>query len=326
MSKINLKSYSDQEYKDFLENKKVNNIFFSYNFLKSINTKTKKINILNGLNSIGIAILPEADLNGVAVQNDLHIYAGIYIFDDIIKNLQRVKLNDILKNANIAIADFIVDNYVSLTWQTNFQKQDLRPYSWSNYDRGIDSFTFLPRYTSIKNIESLVNQPEHESESYKSMVYDKRRMIKSAINSNAKVIINNDTNDFLYSYKIMMESYGETCCKNELDQMYLIIENLIKSYNCNIYHVLDVFGNCLYKGVFAFSNAYAYYLYGAKTDFSANNNWHGSFMIWEVSRHLAALNIKFIDLEGINSPNRGWFKESFGGETKLYFSIKYKKL
>ena len=31
---------------------------------------------------------------------------------------------------------------------------------------------------------------------------------------------------------------------------------------------------------------------------------------------------KNIDFVGINSPNRGYFKTSFGGETKVYFELK----
>ena len=32
----------------------------------------------------------------------------------------------------------------------------------------------------------------------------------------------------------------------------------------------------------------------------------------------------FVDFVGINSPNRGYFKTSFGGETKIYFELKIK--
>ena len=31
---------------------------------------------------------------------------------------------------------------------------------------------------------------------------------------------------------------------------------------------------------------------------------------------------KNIDFVGINSPNRGYFKTSFGGETKVYFELR----
>ena len=36
-------------------------------------------------------------------------------------------------------------------------------------------------------------------------------------------------------------------------------------------------------------------------------------------------NIKIVDMEGVNSPQRGWFKLSFGGNLKKYFQVKKNK-
>ena len=35
--------------------------------------------------------------------------------------------------------------------------------------------------------------------------------------------------------------------------------------------------------------------------------------------------INFLDLEGINSPNRGFWKIGFGGDIKPYFKIMFEK-
>ena len=35
--------------------------------------------------------------------------------------------------------------------------------------------------------------------------------------------------------------------------------------------------------------------------------------------------IKLVDFEGINSPSRGLFKQSFGGESVMYFEIEVKR-
>ena len=41
--------------------------------------------------------------------------------------------------------------------------------------------------------------------------------------------------------------------------------------------------------------------------------------------HLNEIGIKTVDLEGVNSPNRGWFKLSFGGNIIPYYELIYKK-
>jgi hypothetical protein len=43
--------------------------------------------------------------------------------------------------------------------------------------------------------------------------------------------------------------------------------------------------------------------------------------LWDAFGELAAAGITQIDLEGVNSPRRGWFKMSFGGELRAYYQI-----
>ena len=62
-------------------------------------------------------------------------------------------------------------------------------------------------------------------------------------------------------------------------------------------------------------------LFGAGTEIE-KNSWSGTTINWEAFKHLAYKKfIKEIDLEGINSPNRGSFKLSFGGTIESYFKI-----
>ena len=37
------------------------------------------------------------------------------------------------------------------------------------------------------------------------------------------------------------------------------------------------------------------------------------------------LGVEILDLEGVNSPQRAFFKAGFGGELKPYYMIKFKK-
>ena len=45
-------------------------------------------------------------------------------------------------------------------------------------------------------------------------------------------------------------------------------------------------------------------------------------LLFGVFKKLSKIGIDTVDMEGINSPNRGWFKQSFGGIIKQYFEIK----
>ena len=54
-----------------------------------------------------------------------------------------------------------------------------------------------------------------------------------------------------------------------------------------------------------------------------NRPWQGVFGHCEIFRYLnQKYDINLIDLEGVNSPLRGWFKLSLGGSLTSYYRVK----
>ena len=67
-----------------------------------------------------------------------------------------------------------------------------------------------------------------------------------------------------------------------------------------------------------------YFLFGANNP-NLRNQHTGSAVLWDAFKFLNSLGIEEIDLEGVNSPQRGWFKLSFGGTITPYYHLSYKK-
>ena len=65
----------------------------------------------------------------------------------------------------------------------------------------------------------------------------------------------------------------------------------------------------------------AYYLVGGSNEEGLNNGG-ASLNIYDQIKGFANDGKSTIDFVGINSPNRGYFKSSFGCESKIYFDIK----
>jgi hypothetical protein len=81
-------------------------------------------------------------------------------------------------------------------------------------------------------------------------------------------------------------------------------------------------GDILYITIFCFDKKRAYYLFGAGNS-DNNARYKGTIAFWETFKILAQkYHIKEVDLEGVNSPNRGWYKLSFGGDLKTYYHVK----
>ena len=61
-------------------------------------------------------------------------------------------------------------------------------------------------------------------------------------------------------------------------------------------------------------------MFGAN-DPKMRNQHTGTAVLWDSFYILNEIGIEKIDLEGVNSPNRGWVKLSFGGSLENYFEV-----
>ena len=67
------------------------------------------------------------------------------------------------------------------------------------------------------------------------------------------------------------------------------------------------------------------YMFSARSNKVDNKNYSGAYLLSNSFLSLKKLNINFVDLEGINSPQRGFYKLGFGGDIKTYYNIKLTK-
>ena len=85
----------------------------------------------------------------------------------------------------------------------------------------------------------------------------------------------------------------------------------------------DKFKNPFAASLFLHDEKNSYYSVGGSIP-ETRKNGSVSLNIYHQILNSIKLKKSFIDFVGINSPNRGYFKTSFGGETKIYFELKIK--
>ena len=109
---------------------------------------------------------------------------------------------------------------------------------------------------------------------------------------------------------------------NELEKMLNFMDKLIKKkkgFQTNI--LLN--NKIIYSTFLSIHNETACYLYGAG-DVKIKERLAGTYCLWKSLEKCLDKNVNCLDLEGINSPNRGSFKLSFGGKIVNYFTLKIK--
>ena len=152
----------------------------------------------------------------------------------------------------------------------------------------------------------------------------RRRLIRKGIESNTKFITSTDINYLVKNLQNYMIKQNSPSSSQKLNNIKNLLKNLFNKKKIFVKIALSKKNIPGYLCVFAFDNNVGYYLYGCPLT-ENNENYLGSITFWETFVELSKKGIDIIDLEGINSPKRGWFKQSFGGEIKQYYEIKLKK-
>lgn len=328
MEKFNIQEVSDFKlWDDIIEKTPQYTIFASSSYLSYANNKFKLFFVNKGIvTRAGICILLSDDEKDV-VLNDLVIYGGIFFVPqyeqkEVKAKSERFEITDFL-------IKFLVNKFrnISLALSTKFE--DLRAFLWHNYHLESQfKFTFDLRYTSILDISSLSKfNDEEETLAFKNLEILRQRNIRKARRENVITAIenSNDTIDiFLKYYEILIKSQGEDVLQSKLQNMRNIIINILDNKKGVMFVTRNSKGEILYITIFIFDKYRAYYLFGAGNP-QAVEIYKGAICFWDAFIKLAQIfDIKELDLEGINSPQRGWYKLSFGGNITPYYEINYK--
>ena len=266
-----------------------------------------------------VCVFPGPGL-GSCELDDLAIHAGIMFIED--KKPVRLRCEQ------FAITEFVLSRLDGLyphriEMALSPQFADLRPFLWFNYGSEKPGATFSVdlRYTAYIDISSLRDQ-EADSEAsacFQNMLQRHRYEIRVGLKNGARVEAGAAPDRMLDFYEKLMARQGAEVDRSTLERMESVVRALTAVGRGRIYTVHDTEGVDLYSVFYGWDDKRGYYLYGAgNPDKSAS--WQGSVVHWGAFQDLArSQGLAEIDVEGINSPARGWFKLGFGAELKPYF-------
>ena len=121
-----------------------------------------------------------------------------------------------------------------------------------------------------------------------------------------------------------MERANNEVNQDKLIRMSSLIQDILKKEIGQMFVCYNKENAPLYTTVFCSDSKRSYYLFGAG-DIHSKERYKGSYCLWESFRILASkYNVEHIDLEGVNSPDRGRFKLSFGGDLRPYYEVSIK--
>lgn len=302
-----------ENWEKFEVNSPQSSIFSSIDSIKSFKKETDLFEVRKGDEIKSLVYLYSEDKKNIL--SEPHIYSGI-LFGP--KNNQK-NCRYIAEKFNLTeiIIEKILLKYSKVEINLHYNFDDIRPFQWLNYHNpDKPKFEINNRFTSIINVKNKTRE-----EIFENLDDVKQRDIKKCENNkDIKFNYEQDLKILKKLYLQTMEKSKVHISKKKFDKQLLFLEKIHKSKKAFQTNVL-LKNKVVYSNFFSLHNNTACYLYGAG-DYKIKNRLAGTYCAWKSIERCIGENIDTIDLEGVNSPNRGSFKITFGGYLKNYYNIK----
>jgi hypothetical protein len=260
--------------------------------------------------------------NEIKIDDDL-------LYNPIVYRSFQKKNNPSIINEKLEITDLIANFFIKNNFSGEIMfdhfTDDIRSFLWKNFEYKKKLFSVSNiKYTSIINILDLDSENFFNSKFYQNMSVALRQSYKYSINKKKYKIKEYFNGDILSELIKLTFQRQNKEINFDINKHIKILKELnnekfIKSFVC-----LDENGNILSKAVFGINGKAGTFLNGARSGLDKDNDYSLVFLLVNSFYNLKNFFITSIDLEGMNSPQRSFFKNGFGGNLKPYYSIKFK--
>ena len=321
--KYALRSAPDEEEWDkFVDASPQGTVFSHSSYLTNCGVQTKQLFVYRG-NAIKAAISLVVSDDGAATRiDDLLIYNGLMFKLD----PEQRPSSGMLERCEIT--EFVVEEldrrFSAVHMRLSPHFEDLRPFLWHNYHshHRQDKFSAEIRYTSYLQIEEFQHcQVETDMGLFKAMERRRRRQVNEAGVKGASMELATTPDTLCRLYGQMFEREGIDLDPGMLDRIQFLLSGLVRSQRGVIFNVRETDGSISYTIAYGIDRKRAYALFAAGIG-DRGPIYAGTFAYWASFGILSRIyKVDEVDLEGVNSPQRGWFKLSFGGDIRPYYRI-----
>ena len=264
------------------------------------------------------AVLVHESADGTrAVLEDLVVYAGImFAKADPKQNHAQIMSEEF--RVTSAVVEGLAEAYKAVEFQAHPDFIDIRPFQWHNYGSDGPKFEVGVRFTSI--LKLVPSQSLEDNPMYSAANASRRQEIRYGIKAGVTVEEECDLNLFSDLTVDTFRHQGLDVPDDELGRKQTILASLHAAGKVRMFIARTVDGIPISVAAMGLDGRRAYYLFGAN-DSAQRNNFGGTMVIWHALNALAQAGVTELDMEGVNSPRRGYFKLSFGGTLRPYYHL-----
>jgi hypothetical protein len=269
----------------------------------------------------GLVVIESADPLRL-VSNDFVIYSGI-LFGPATNKQNRAQIHSERFEVAEFVANELVNRYDSIHLALHPSVIDIRAFQWVNYGSK-PNYQASVLYTSYVDISEFTDAYALDSAAMAGLSSSRRQEIRYARKNSVITAPSMDTERFVDFYDQTMKRQSINVETIVLEQMQTLISGLLKKERAKMFVATTADGEAGSMAVFANDKKRSYYLFGANSP-DKRDSHTGSALLWDCFHFLSHDGQREVDLEGINSPKRGWFKLSFGGDIRPYYHLTLEK-
>lgn len=311
----------DAAWDAFVESSEQGTIFSSSAFLRAAPGRPSLWYCLKNEEVKAAVALTETDDGRSCFHSGLLVYNGI-LFAPSDPNQGIAQIHSEQFRVTSCVIRDLAETYEALALAAHPSFGDLRAFLWHNFDKPGPKFEAAIRYTSLLALDP----PGKADRLEDSVVYarcnkSRRQEIRNGIRQGVVTRLTNDHDLFTALYEKTFVAQGLTVPADELASIRAALANLDDAGALKMFVSSDAAGNPGSIAAFGVDSKRAYYLYGAN-DPEARSGPTGTSVLWEGFSALSESGVGEMDLEGVNSPRRGYFKLSFGGSITPYHILR----
>lgn len=310
------------EWDAFLQSSKNGTIFSHSKYLGALQIRYSCYFIFKGSEKRAALSVIESNDGTTAILDDLVIYNGL-MFGPGNKEQNKAQRTSEKYRVTEFVAAELTTIYKSVEMSLHPSITDLRPFLWHNYEKDLPRYETNVRYTSYLDISDFNRKHDLNSIlTYRSASVARRQEIRYGMRESVQTEELFSLDKFTHFYLKTMGKSGKEVPSEKLDRIIGLMEDLNYNELGRMFVAKTHSGEFGSLAFFATDNHRSYYLFGANNP-EVQDKHTGTMVLWDAFHALREDGVTEIDLEGVNSPNRGWFKLSFGGSLVPYYELSY---
>ena len=310
---------ANEKWDEFVLKSPTGTLFSLAAYLSAVGNPVRLFWCLRGIERRAAVVINE-NAAGQAVLDDFVIHNGLIFGPRANKQNRSQTISERFEIAT-DVAAALSQRYEHLELALSPQVDDIRPFLWHNYGTDGPTYAAEVRYTAYADLSGFAeaNAPE-DIPLFSEISYARRQEVRKGIKAGIVTAEDMDGAALAAFYALTMARQGIEVSQEKRDTLQSFTDSLLGKNMARLFVSRTPEGEPAALALFGWDNKRAYYLFGAG-DPAHRNTPCGTTVLWDAFTALAKDGHALVDLEGVNSPRRGWFKLSFGAELAPYYQL-----